>query len=166
MILGKTPAGAIKIKSDGGLRAVNCACCGGCGCDGVAIPSSLREFADNATINSITIFGIAPDFLTPFRVGFWYANFGGEFDPLGLCEILYEDGCLYTFGPYIEYSTDDGETVGLAKFGPIDDCIDPQDAPGTSGTFTINGVGEYPYYYLSSFPFVPPPNFVFNDPSA
>ena len=29
MILGRTPAGAIKIKTDnGGLRAVNCACCG------------------------------------------------------------------------------------------------------------------------------------------
>jgi hypothetical protein len=27
MILGRTPAGAIKTKSDGGLRAVNCACC-------------------------------------------------------------------------------------------------------------------------------------------
>ena len=28
MVLGRTPAGAIKIKTDGGLRAVNCACCG------------------------------------------------------------------------------------------------------------------------------------------
>lgn len=27
MILGRTPSGAIKIKTDGGLRAVNCACC-------------------------------------------------------------------------------------------------------------------------------------------
>jgi hypothetical protein len=29
MILGRTPAGAIKTKTDGGLRAVECACCGG-----------------------------------------------------------------------------------------------------------------------------------------
>jgi hypothetical protein len=30
MILGRTPSGTIKIKTDnGGLRAVNCACCGG-----------------------------------------------------------------------------------------------------------------------------------------
>ena len=28
MILGRTPEGLIKTKSDGGLRAVNCACCG------------------------------------------------------------------------------------------------------------------------------------------
>jgi hypothetical protein len=28
MILGRTPEGLIKTKTDGGLRAVNCACCG------------------------------------------------------------------------------------------------------------------------------------------
>jgi len=28
MVLGRTPAGLIKTKTDGGLRAVNCACCG------------------------------------------------------------------------------------------------------------------------------------------
>jgi hypothetical protein len=27
MVLGRTPEGAVKIKKDGGLRAVNCACC-------------------------------------------------------------------------------------------------------------------------------------------
>jgi hypothetical protein len=31
MILGRTPEGLIKTKSDGGLRAVNCACCVICG---------------------------------------------------------------------------------------------------------------------------------------
>ena len=44
MILGRTSGGAIKTKSDGGLRAVNCACCGGCGCldlpsNSIIIPS-------------------------------------------------------------------------------------------------------------------------------
>jgi hypothetical protein len=29
MTIGRTPTGAIKTKSDGALRAVNCACCGG-----------------------------------------------------------------------------------------------------------------------------------------
>ena len=38
MTLGRTTSGAIKIKTDGGLRAVNCACCGSLGCD--AIPLS------------------------------------------------------------------------------------------------------------------------------
>jgi len=34
MIIGRTPEGLIKTKSDSplGLRAVNCACCGGCNC--------------------------------------------------------------------------------------------------------------------------------------
>lgn len=35
MTLGRSSTGALKIKTDkagGGLRAVNCACCGGCGC--------------------------------------------------------------------------------------------------------------------------------------
>ena len=33
MTIGRTSTGAIKIKTDGGLRAVNCACCGGdCAC--------------------------------------------------------------------------------------------------------------------------------------
>ena len=31
MTLGRTSSGAIKIKTDGGLRAVSCACCGGGG---------------------------------------------------------------------------------------------------------------------------------------
>jgi hypothetical protein len=31
VILGRTSSGAIKTKSDGGLRAVECACCGECG---------------------------------------------------------------------------------------------------------------------------------------
>ena len=30
MTLGRTPTGAIKIKTDGGLRAVGCACCEMC----------------------------------------------------------------------------------------------------------------------------------------
>jgi hypothetical protein len=32
MTLGRTSSGAIKIKTDGGLRAVNCACCDLCSC--------------------------------------------------------------------------------------------------------------------------------------
>ena len=163
MTLGLTSSGAVKIKTDGGLRAVNCACCNTCGC-GVAVPSSLREFADNATRSSISIFGVSPSTFNAYRVGYWRAGFNGDFDPLGLCEIFYSDGCLYSAGPYIEYSTDGGETIGLAKIGrPIEGC---EEEAATSGTFTINGEGEYPYYYLSAYPFVPPPNFVFNDPFA
>lgn len=38
MILGRTPEGAIKTKSDGGLRAVNCACCSTC----CPLPDSIK----------------------------------------------------------------------------------------------------------------------------
>jgi len=42
MTLGRTSSGAIKIKTDGdaGLRAVGCACCGGCDCGEVPPLSS------------------------------------------------------------------------------------------------------------------------------
>jgi hypothetical protein len=38
MILGRTPEGLIKIKTDGGLRAVNCACCVTC----CPLPNSIK----------------------------------------------------------------------------------------------------------------------------
>jgi len=38
MILGRTSAGDIKIKTDGGLRAVNCACCVTC----CPLPDSIK----------------------------------------------------------------------------------------------------------------------------
>ena len=41
MTLGRSSSGAIKIKTDGGLRAVGCACCGGCLLYGNYPPSEL-----------------------------------------------------------------------------------------------------------------------------
>jgi hypothetical protein len=37
MTLGRTPTGAIKIKTDGGFRAVECACCGSCDCENLPL---------------------------------------------------------------------------------------------------------------------------------
>ena len=45
MTLGLTSSGAVKIKTDGGLRAVNCACCGGCLC-GSATPINPPDDPD------------------------------------------------------------------------------------------------------------------------
>jgi hypothetical protein len=58
MTLGLTSSGAVKIKTDGGLRAVNCACCGVCDCDVVrstATPEliELLQNATGATLNGI-----------------------------------------------------------------------------------------------------------------
>jgi len=58
MILGRTPSGLIKTKTDGDLRAVNCACCGVCGCNVVrrtATPAliAILQNATGATLNGI-----------------------------------------------------------------------------------------------------------------
>lgn len=44
MIIGRTPSGAIKIKTDGGLRAVGCACCGGDECAPFPYTETLGSF--------------------------------------------------------------------------------------------------------------------------
>ena len=65
MTLGRTPEGAIKIKTDGGLRAVNCACCGGvvCGCNEVKVPSSIYNILNNITSASqCTLLGSTPTY--------------------------------------------------------------------------------------------------------
>ena len=48
MTLGLTSSGAVKIKTDGGLRAVNCACCGSvCGC--MFVSDALKAIIESAT---------------------------------------------------------------------------------------------------------------------
>jgi len=83
MILGRTPAGAIKIKTDGGLRAVNCACCETCGCYQISIPLGLRSLFENANISNLSAFGVPAAFFGYLRTEFsggiendiWYADF-------------------------------------------------------------------------------------------
>ena len=56
MILGRTPAGAIKIKTDGGLRAVNCACCGVIiPCGAARVSAELKAILENS--NTVTVSG-------------------------------------------------------------------------------------------------------------
>ena len=83
MILGRTPGGAIKIKTDGGLRAVNCACCGTCGCYSISIPSALRPLFENANLSNLSAFGVPAAFFGYLQAEFsggiendlWYADF-------------------------------------------------------------------------------------------
>jgi len=49
MVLGRTSSNAIKTKTDGGLRAVECACCGGCPCTNIKITGALFEILKNST---------------------------------------------------------------------------------------------------------------------
>lgn len=55
MTLGRTASGSIKIKTDeagGGLRAVECGCCGSGGaCGGVTIPTQFSEIVKNAQLS-------------------------------------------------------------------------------------------------------------------
>ena len=57
MILGRTPQGLIKIKTDGGLRAVNCACCNPCqplGCNYTKVTNTgLINLLNSATSGSL-----------------------------------------------------------------------------------------------------------------
>ena len=74
MTLGRTPAGAIKTKSDGGLRAVNCACCVNCGCD-TAISGDLLQTMRNATTGTCN--GASPTYFNAEGGGFaavWYVS--------------------------------------------------------------------------------------------
>jgi hypothetical protein len=185
MILGRTPAGAIKIKTDSplGLRAVECACCNTCPC-GVTIPQALRELVANATIDTITMFGLPPIYFYPAGENpFWQAGWGydGFSTPILLnAEIFYypETGCLYTSGFYTEWNGAGlqpspnppfGSILGLQAFGDGQLCEPPEFQTTANGTFTINGEGAYKYYYFTGidpnteldYLAVPPPNFVF-----
>jgi len=55
MTLGRTASNAIKIKTDGTTRAVNCACCVNCGCANV--PATLKAIIESAT--QITVNGVS-----------------------------------------------------------------------------------------------------------
>jgi len=162
MILGRTPAGLIKTKTDGGLRAVNCACCNPCEeCFVISIPQALRELVANATIDTVTILGYSADTFIPnynptFGFDAWYAVFYNDPEEVDFfVELVYDrtTGCLSQ--TYINY---DGS--GLAAWGDGQVCTE---APTQNGTFTINGEGEYVYWYLTGdlYAAVPPPNLVF-----
>jgi len=86
MILGRTPAGLIKTKSDDplGLRAVNCACCAvACGCYQISIPLELRPLFENANLSNLSAFGVPAHFFGYLKAEFsggiendiWYADF-------------------------------------------------------------------------------------------
>jgi hypothetical protein len=74
MTLGRTSAGKLKIKTDGVLRAVECACCGGCGC-AATISGELLTTMRNATTGTCN--GAAPMQWNAQGGGFgaiWYVN--------------------------------------------------------------------------------------------
>jgi hypothetical protein len=134
------------------------------------IPQALRELVANATIDTVTLQGYSAEYFSSVSNDEWYAVFYNDFGQGDFAADIFYDGttgCLESF--YIEYGNT-GVSGGnsIAFFGGTQNCEDPEHTTA-NGTFTINGEGEYPYYYLTGIdPFdglewgvAPPPNLVF-----
>ena len=160
MILGRTPAGAIKIKTDdGGLRAVNCACCESpvvCGCD-TAISGDLLQTMRNATTGTCN--GASPTTFTASGGGF-FAVFEIEEFPdstLYICALSALTNCFQFYG-------NNGFTE--MRSGPSEGCCPtylPWPVTCADVTYTING-DEFTAH-TENFGFgsdVTPPTFVFS----
>jgi hypothetical protein len=151
MTLGRTSTGAIKIKTDGGLRAVNCACCGSCGECYITIPQALRELAANATAESFSINGENPepqDFIRYSETS--WATVASSYDA------VYIDGCFQ----FIIYAP---ALPGIAETGNPEKCAFPLGSSTVTGNFTINTITGFDYFSYTDggqTP-VPPPIVVF-----
>ena len=117
MTLGRTSSGAIKIKTDGGLRAVECSCCGGdcaCGSAQPINPDSDPDFTKKlrgddpyvSPFTSVTIdcsIGVTPSWGDPYSFsGIISGNWvdGGDCTFLGeqVLKFLQTSNCLYGAG--------------------------------------------------------------------
>jgi len=159
MTLGRTSSGAIKIKTDGGLRAVECACCASpCGvCHNLLIPEPLRAVFTNAT--SATLWGYAARYFFAYP-----EEAGGGFEAEWVIEVFDDDGrfvlgaetfisysgvsnCLY--GMSLDYITFDNPYIeGVGYFGKKEGCCTITDTCVDS-TFSINGQGGFPWHYIT-----------------
>ena len=130
MILGRTPAGLIKIKKDDplGLRAVNCACCETCPCS--PPPGRFRiESAEMQTPYNIPF---------SFPLTITYRSDYDEYDPCGyFYAIAAEIGEFYIYWDCVD--KEDMEWVGWAEPGPYI-C-----AGILGGSYLLSGSAEGPF---------------------
>lgn len=151
MTLGRTSSGAIKIKTDSpGLRAVECACCGGCGCYSAPVSGDLLTALQN--INSVTCNGQPPDFennqsTEGFYYGVWDFGIEGRFISYQV-QILGE--CLSISGQTLSYST--FEFDGFRYIGPLDGCCPSGQSCSASGDISVNGIAIPSYIAGVEFP--------------
>ena len=152
MTLGRTSTGAIKTKSDGGLRAVNCACCNTCGCE-TAISGALLETLRTATTGTCN--GASPLNFNAQGGGF-YASWGVS-GSLYFCELSALTNCFSFYAV---------NAINAMSVGPAESCC-PTDLPFpitcADVTYTINGDGFTAH--TENFGFgsdVTPPTFVFS----
>ena len=157
MTLGLSTSGAIKIKTDGGLRAVGCACCGSsCGCD-TAISGDLLQTMRNATNGTCN--GASPTSFNASGGGFSAVFQIGEFPDATFytCALSASRNCFF-------FGADNFENTMAS--GPAELCC-PTDFPFpitcADVKYTINGV-EFTAH-TENFGFGPdltPPTFVFS----
>ena len=163
MTLGRT-ANAIKIKTDGGLRAVNCACCSTCGCYQVNVPSSISSILNNITSASqCTLFGQPANFFQEedgFVEILWYSDVYGFY-----ADFIYTKGnpCISMNYGVVPAEEEPSEDITFSGYG----------CPGSeylinATDFTINGITLPAVYYYpiedhprpsskASFVFTAPP---------
>ena len=157
MILGRTPAGLIKTKTDGGLRAVNCACCNPCGCD-TAIIGDLLQTMRNATTGTCN--GASPSY--------WDAQ-GGGFFAYWLIFVSGQGLLLYTanFSALVNcFNLGGDNALNIIAGGKSEKCCTQYPlVPSTCADiiYTING-GSFDAHTenYGSGSDVPPPTFVFS----
>ena len=108
MTLGRTSSGAIKIKTDGTTRAVNCACCGGGALCGPI--SFTNEYGYYVPANSETSYEISNSEFDNFQLGGtinWSSSINIDFGPFA-CDFSYSNSisippntCTDGVGTYI-----------------------------------------------------------------
>ena len=123
------------------------------------------------------MYGYSPiDFEADVVANTWTAFWASEPEPLYLAELTYyiDTGCLTRTGFDIEwvpeYPPPGGGVLisGIGSIGTPESC-ENINFPTATGTFTINGEGEFPYYYFTglnestgqNYLFLPPPDLVF-----
>jgi hypothetical protein len=129
MTLGRTSTGAIKTKTDGGLRAVNCACCGGCNTTITEEQFNAIRYGGTANIAANT---------NQVRTAQFYQNYEYSY--------VDQDGATIIFGEL------NGNAFKSYKTGDITNCVTsfPPPMQGTYSTpfenLFIDGVNINIFY--------------------
>ena len=143
MILGRTPEGLIKTKSDGalGLRAVNCACCVPLVCGCMYAPSNLISIIESAT--NVSVNGISQ----PWNGSFASYNGNPPIDFI-LWTVSYADGVIC--------AVIDDNGLNTVKFAPepftAEECWPTPFAAIINGSLngqTVRAAEAFPGYPLS-----------------
>ena len=121
MTLGRSSSGAIKIKTDGGLRAVECACCGGGGCVTTITEAQFNQIRFGGTAN---IAGNFPETSSPsyYQIYDYSTPLDNGDSVFGACKI---------------------DRIQKIKNTGISQCVYTYPEGGPSGTYSVNNQDKY-----------------------